>query len=470
MLVLMSSIVALPIQFSFAEVESEDNVKVCHDGIILEIVASDLDAHLAHGDTKGECEERTNSAPVLRPIGYNSEDENTSAELTIFAKDPDPHDVLTFTTSVLPGFVSLEDRGKGKASLVFKTSCGDAGMYEITITVTDNGTPNLSDEETFTLEITEDCGEEPVEVVEEPVEVVEEPVEVVEEPIEVVEEPVEVGQYLECKGDPTNLGWTYYQIVVSGQITKGPSAEANTDTISPDGTIMDGHLLPNYSDDFFFTGTIVSITADQSVICFVDGVEVIEEPELTLYVQKTEVSEELEFIFSDSLNIQNGEELDKDTIEQLNKAVKHLDKSLNPELWLSGDGNRLNPENTKEHDAETGEKIKKGDKVFKQSARAVKDLMKIDDDQISDIIEEIVRIDRELALVAIQEAEDLLMNIEDKNTIDKMNTELGKAIMDLERAEMDLANDKPDKAIKDFKKAWKHAQHAIKNEQKFLEK
>jgi len=462
MLVLMSSIVALPIQFSSAEVESEDNVKVCHDGIILEIVASDLDAHLAHGDTKGECEERTNSAPVLRPIGYNSEDENTSAELTLFAKDPDPHDVLTFTTSALPGFTSLENRGEGKASLVFKTACNDAGMYELTITVTDNGTPNLSDQETFTLEITEDCGEEPIEVVEEPVEVVEEPIEVVEEPVEVVEEPVEVVEEpVEVVEEPVEVVEEPVEVV---------EEPANTDTISPDGTIMDGHLLPNYSDDFFFTGTIVSITADQSVICFVDGVEVIEEPELTLYVQKTEVSEELEFIFSDSLNIQNGEELDKDTIEQLNKAVKHLDKSLNPELWLSGDGNRLNPENTKEHDAETGEKIKKGDKVFKQSARAVKDLMKIDDDQISDIIEEIVRIDRELALVAIQEAEDLLMNIEDKNTIDKMNTELGKAIMDLERAEMDLANDKPDKAIKDFKKAWKHAQHAIKNEQKFLEK
>ena len=116
---IMSSIVAFPFQFSSAQV--------------------------------------TNSTPVLDLIGYNSEDENTAAELSISATDPDPNDILTFSSSSLPNFVILENNGDRTAKLVFETSCNDAGVYVITITVTDNGTPKLSDEETFTLEILEDC-------------------------------------------------------------------------------------------------------------------------------------------------------------------------------------------------------------------------------------------------------------------------------------------------------------------------
>ena len=97
-----------------------------------------------------------NSPPVLDFIGFNSEDEGNSAELTLFATDPDG-DALTFTSSTLPLFVTLEDLGEGKAVLIFETSCSDAGTYFITITVTDDGSPNLSDEETFELLINEDC-------------------------------------------------------------------------------------------------------------------------------------------------------------------------------------------------------------------------------------------------------------------------------------------------------------------------
>ncbi|HXV66048.1 MAG TPA: cadherin repeat domain-containing protein [Nitrosopumilaceae archaeon] len=99
----------------------------------------------------------TNSAPILDPIGYNSEDERSSAELTISASDPNPNDILTFFSSTLPNFVILENNGDRTAKLVFETSCNDAGIYSITITVTDNGNPKLSDTETFTLEILEDC-------------------------------------------------------------------------------------------------------------------------------------------------------------------------------------------------------------------------------------------------------------------------------------------------------------------------
>jgi len=119
MLVLMSSIVAFPIQFSSAGA--------------------------------------ANSAPVLEFIGFNSEDEGNSAELTLDATDDDLGDTLTFTSSVLPLFVTLVDNGDRTALLVFETSCNDAGTYFITITVTDDGSGNLFDDETFELRIDEDC-------------------------------------------------------------------------------------------------------------------------------------------------------------------------------------------------------------------------------------------------------------------------------------------------------------------------
>jgi len=280
-----------------------------------------------------------------------------------------------------------------KAVLIFETSCSDAGMYEITITVTDDGTPNLSDEETFTLEIVEDCNAEPIEVVEEPIdEVIEEPVdEVIEEPVdEVIEEPVD---------------------------------------------------------------------------------EVIDEENFSefLYGHIKNVYDELERLSSDNLDGKNADKMEK--------AIRHLEKSLNPDLWLIGEENRLNPDDSDDMDYGIGELEKKGEKVFKEMSKAVKLLMHIlkdndndsVNDQISDMIAKLVTIDRQIALIAIQDAQDLLMNIEDEKTIDKMNRELKKANDDLERAEMDLDRDKPDKAINDYKKAWKHAQHAIKKGLKFLE-
>ena len=78
---------------------------------------------------------------------------------------------------------------------------------------------------------------------------------------------------LKIKGDPVTNGTINYQVVVSGQITKGPKANPD-DILSPDGTTIDGKILPTGTDNYFFTGTIVSITADQNVFSFVDGVDV----------------------------------------------------------------------------------------------------------------------------------------------------------------------------------------------------
>jgi len=101
----------------------------------------------------------SNSKPVLMPIGDQKEDENDTSEIYFSATDDDD-DILTFTSSVLPRFAVLMDNGDGTAKLALTTSLNDAGTYQITITVTDNGSPNQSDSETFDLVINDD-GDEP---------------------------------------------------------------------------------------------------------------------------------------------------------------------------------------------------------------------------------------------------------------------------------------------------------------------
>jgi len=96
-----------------------------------------------------------NSKPVLLPIGDQKEDEDDTSEIHFSATDDDD-DILTFTSSTLPRFAVLMDNGDGTAKLVLATSLNDAGTYQITITVTDNGTPNQSDFETFDLVINDD--------------------------------------------------------------------------------------------------------------------------------------------------------------------------------------------------------------------------------------------------------------------------------------------------------------------------
>jgi len=96
-----------------------------------------------------------NFAPVLLPIGDQKEDEGDTSEIHFSATDDDD-DILTFTSSTLPRFAVLMDNGDGNAKLELATSLNDAGTYKITITVTDNGIGNLNDSETFDLVIDDD--------------------------------------------------------------------------------------------------------------------------------------------------------------------------------------------------------------------------------------------------------------------------------------------------------------------------
>jgi hypothetical protein len=128
---------------------------------------------------------------------------------------------------------------------------------------------------------------------------------------------------------------------------------------------------------------------------------------------------------------------DDKTDKRIEKAIEHLTKSLDPELWV--DDSTL---------------TEKGKKVFDEEKKAVKELRKIKDapPEVGDAIDEIVTADRQLAQDAIDAA---IAGGGDPNDIEKALREMAKAQEELDKG-------KPDKAIDHYKKAWEKAQKALK--------
>jgi len=162
-----------------------------------------------------------------------------------------------------------------------------------------------------------------------------------------VEEPNDssIEKLLEIKGDPVTNGTINYQVVVSGQITKGPKANPG-DKLSPDGTTIDGKILPTGKDNYYFTGNIVSITADQHIFSFIDGepFKVPSEEDLRLieeYLDQAKTLFEQRYTEStifhyekvlaiDSLNIDalNGKAFVLDFVGSSQEAISYYDQVL----------------------------------------------------------------------------------------------------------------------------------------------
>ena len=95
-----------------------------------------------------------NRPPELMPIDDESMEELTSLTVSLSATDPDG-DELSYSATDLPSFATPTDNGDGTGSILFEPKIGDAGSYEITVIVTDDGTPPESDSQPFTLTVTE---------------------------------------------------------------------------------------------------------------------------------------------------------------------------------------------------------------------------------------------------------------------------------------------------------------------------
>lgn len=124
---------------------------------------------------------------------------------------------------------------------------------------------------------------------------------------------------------------------------------------------------------------------------------------------------------------------DKKTDKILEKAIRHLEKSLAEELWEGNDY-----------------LSSKGIKVFEEEKKAVHELMKISDlEDVSDAILTLVETDRMLAQTAIDEA----VNEKDK----------AKAKEEMDKALYEIGKGNYDKAIERYKQAWHQATKALKN-------
>ena len=91
-----------------------------------------------------------NKPPVLAAIGDQTVDERELLEFTVSATDPDG-DGLFFAIGNPPSNAQLTNRGNGTADFRWTPDDDQTGVFPVSIIVTDNGTPRLTDFEVFTI-------------------------------------------------------------------------------------------------------------------------------------------------------------------------------------------------------------------------------------------------------------------------------------------------------------------------------
>ena len=99
--------------------------------------------------------EEVNQAPVLSAIGNKTVSEGSALTFTASASDPDmPENTLTYSlVGDVPAGASI-DPANGAFSWTPSESQGP-GSYQVTVRVTDDGTPTFYDSETFTITVVE---------------------------------------------------------------------------------------------------------------------------------------------------------------------------------------------------------------------------------------------------------------------------------------------------------------------------
>ncbi len=93
-----------------------------------------------------------NQAPVLGAIGNQAVNEGTNLMVNVSASDPDG-DGLSLAASNLPTGATFNDAGNGTGTLAWTPGYNQAGNFTVTVTATDDGSPMLSDAETFMISV-----------------------------------------------------------------------------------------------------------------------------------------------------------------------------------------------------------------------------------------------------------------------------------------------------------------------------
>ena len=148
---------------------------------------------------------------------------------------------------------------------------------------------------------------------------------------------------------------------------------------------------------------------------------------------------------------------EKKVNKTITKAITHIEKSLDPDLWFDDD--HLN--------------AKHGHRVFDENKKAVKELMRLLDkkETPTEIVEIIQKTILKLVEANKRLANTVYAEVQRDTGDEKVDHELEKASKKLLKAEEELSHvDKKgvsdpryDKAIDHYKKAWEHCQRAIEH-------
>ncbi len=116
-------------------------------GNVIFRVTDNGEPNLSDEETISITVHNVNRAPALAEVGAREVDENSSLEFTLSAEDPDG-DQVTYSAENLPEGAALED-----GHFNWTPSFDQAGDYEVTFRATDDGEPNMSDEEAVTISV-----------------------------------------------------------------------------------------------------------------------------------------------------------------------------------------------------------------------------------------------------------------------------------------------------------------------------
>jgi len=239
-------------------------------------------------------------------------------------------------------------------------------------------------------------------------------------------------------GDPP----IYYDIT-SSALSSGP-IEVCVD-YSPCSGTESGLILEHYEDtdgdgmaDSWIDRTIPGYPINCTICASVDSFSmfaIFESSEVAPYKKKQMAIETLTNLLPTG---------DKKTDNRIEKAIEDIEKSLSPGFW--------------ENDTHL---TKKGKKVFTEEKKAVHELMKVIKnngsiaEDIQSVIDALVAADKTLALTAYEDAQAYSGDSKVDKELEKCEKELGKALEKTDKDDFE-------KAIEHYKKAWDHAQKAIR--------
>jgi PKD repeat protein len=115
----------------------------------LTLRVTDNDGRMSTDTAPVEVQARVNQPPVLQTIADQSMDESATLTVPVSALDPE-RTLLTLSVSGLPAFASFTANSNGTGALVFTPGFTDAGIYPLTVSVTDGSLTTFS---TFTLTV-----------------------------------------------------------------------------------------------------------------------------------------------------------------------------------------------------------------------------------------------------------------------------------------------------------------------------